>query len=68
MEAGVDTGTWNIDNLLDGLKEGRVKAAEFGQGVDKSMKEALEGTKISADQLEKWGNLSLKAVKKVRPP
>ncbi|MDZ4567460.1 replication protein [Bacillus cereus] len=55
MEAGVETGTWNIDNLLDGLKEGRIKAAEFGQGVDKSMKEALEGTKISADQLEKWG-------------
>ncbi|MED3275470.1 hypothetical protein P4372_28930, partial [Bacillus thuringiensis] len=55
MAAGVDTGTWNIDNLLDGLKEGRIKAAEFGQGVDKSMKEALEGTKISADQLEKWG-------------
>ncbi|MGG1847075.1 hypothetical protein ABDI32_06565 [Bacillus wiedmannii] len=55
MEAGVETGTWNIDNLLDGLKEGRIKAAEFGQGVDKSMREALEGTKISADQLEKWG-------------
>lgn len=55
MEAGVETGTWNIDNLLDGLKEGRIKAAEFGQGVDKSMKEALEGTKISADQLQKWG-------------
>ncbi|WP_257127395.1 hypothetical protein [Bacillus cereus] len=55
MAAGVETGTWNIDNLLDGLKEGRIKAAEFGQGVDKSMKEALEGTKISADQLEKWG-------------
>ncbi|WP_257154746.1 phage tail protein [Bacillus cereus] len=55
MEAGVETGTWNIDNLLDGLKEGRIKAAEFGQGVDKSMKEALEGTKISADQVEKWG-------------
>ncbi|MBF7155701.1 hypothetical protein IWA68_24455 [Bacillus albus] len=55
MAAGVDTGTWNIDNLLDGLKEGRIKAAEFGQGVDKSMKEALEGTKISADQLQKWG-------------
>lgn len=40
---------------ITGLKEGRIKAAEFGQGVDKSMKEALEGTKISADQLEKWG-------------
>ncbi len=55
MEAGVETGTWNIDNLLDGLKEGRIKAAEFGQGVDKAMKEALEGTNISAEQLEKWG-------------
>ncbi|WP_242259088.1 DUF2207 domain-containing protein [Bacillus cereus group sp. BfR-BA-01409] len=55
MAAGVETGTWNIDNLLDGLKEGRVKAAEFGQGVDKAMKEALKGTQISAEQVEKWG-------------
>ncbi|HDR4865739.1 TPA: DUF2207 domain-containing protein [Bacillus cereus] len=55
MAAGVETGTWNIDNLLDGLKEGRIKAAEFGQGVDKAMKEALEGTQISAEQVEKWG-------------
>ncbi len=44
-----------IDNLLDGLKEGRIKAAEFGQGVDKAMKEALEGTQISAEQVQKWG-------------
>ncbi|MCU5297020.1 hypothetical protein [Bacillus paranthracis] len=55
MAAGVETGTWNIDNLLDGLKEGRIKAAEFGQGVDKAMTEALEGTKISAEQVQKWG-------------
>ncbi|MHA4086800.1 phage tail tape measure protein [Bacillus cereus] len=55
MAAGVETGTWNIDNLLDGLKEGRIKAAEFGQGVDKAMKEALEGTQISEEQVEKWG-------------
>ncbi|SFI36216.1 MULTISPECIES: replication protein [unclassified Bacillus (in: firmicutes)] len=55
MEAGVETGTWNIDNLLDGLKEGRIKAAEFGQGVDKAMQEALQGTNISAEQLQKWG-------------
>ncbi|CAM3936224.1 hypothetical protein BAU28_13575 [Bacillus paramycoides] len=40
---------------ISGLKEGRIKAAEFGQGVDKAMKEALEGTNISADQLQKWG-------------
>ncbi|WJE51110.1 DUF2207 domain-containing protein [Bacillus cereus] len=55
MEAGVETGTWNIDNLLDGLKEGRIKAAEFGQGVDKAMQEAIKGTNISAEQLQKWG-------------
>ncbi|XLG20171.1 phage tail tape measure protein [Bacillus cereus] len=27
---------------ITGLKEGRIKAAEFGQGVDKAMKEALD--------------------------
>ncbi|OXB98941.1 MULTISPECIES: phage tail tape measure protein [Bacillus] len=63
MAAGVDTGTWNIDNLLDGLKEGRIKAAEFGQGVDKAMTEALEGTKISAEQVEKWGQAVAKGGK-----
>ncbi|PGA00440.1 hypothetical protein COL83_03360 [Bacillus wiedmannii] len=63
MAAGVETGTWNIDNLLDGLKEGRVKAAEFGQGVDKAMKESLEGTKISAEQVEKWGQAVAKGGK-----
>ncbi|MDR4903062.1 hypothetical protein RGW67_19190 [Bacillus mycoides] len=40
---------------ISGLKEGRIKAAEFGQGVDKAMKETLEGTNISAEQLQKWG-------------
>lgn len=55
MAAGVDTGTWNIDNLLDGLKEGRIVAAEFGAGVDDAMKEVLKGTEISAEQLQKWG-------------
>ncbi|MEK4655941.1 MULTISPECIES: DUF2207 domain-containing protein [Bacillus] len=55
MMAGIETGTWNIDNLLDGLKEGRIKAVEFGQGVDKAMTEALKGTNISAEQLQKWG-------------
>ncbi|WP_434683309.1 DUF2207 domain-containing protein [Bacillus sp. PM5] len=63
MAAGVETGTWNIDNLLDGLKEGRIKAAEFGQGVDKAMTEALEGTKISAEQVEKWGQAVAKGGK-----
>lgn len=56
MSAGVETGTWNIDNLLDGLKEGRIKMTEFGQEVPKSMKELLQGTDISSKQLQKWGN------------
>lgn len=55
MSAGVDTGTWNIDNLLDGLKEGRIKMTEFAKEVPKSTKELLSGTDISAKQLQKWG-------------
>lgn len=53
--AGIDTGTWNIDNLLDGLKEGRIRLAEFGEEVPKAVKELLEGTNISAKQLQQWG-------------
>ncbi|WHY76224.1 hypothetical protein QNH20_19150 [Neobacillus sp. WH10] len=53
--AGVDTGTWNIDVLLDGLKEGRIVLAEFGAGVDDTTKELLKGTGISAEQLQNWG-------------
>jgi phage-related minor tail protein len=55
MAAGVETGTWNIDNLLDGLKEGRILLAEFGQGVDDSTAALLEGTGISTQQLQSWG-------------
>lgn len=31
MAAGVETGTWNIDVLLDGLKEGRIVLSELGK-------------------------------------
>jgi phage-related minor tail protein len=53
--AGIETGTWNIDNLLDGLKEGRIRVAEFGQEVPKAVKELLAGTGISAKQMQEWG-------------
>ncbi len=53
--AGVDTGTWNIDNLMDGLKEGRIKVAEFGQGISDSMVALLDGTNISVAQMQSWG-------------
>jgi phage-related minor tail protein len=55
MSAGVETGTWNIDNLLDGLKEGRIKLAEFGQEVPKATKDLLANTEISTKQFQEWG-------------
>ena len=55
MAAGVKTGDWNIDNLLDGLKEGRLRMAVFGQQVNKSTEQLLQGTNISAKQLQSWG-------------
>ncbi|MED3795872.1 tape measure protein [Lysinibacillus capsici] len=33
--------SWNIDNLLDGLKEGRIRAVEMGNGLKESMKDAI---------------------------
>ncbi|MFS0591711.1 DUF2207 domain-containing protein [Cytobacillus horneckiae] len=53
--AGVDTKSWNIDNLLDGLKEGRIGLAEFGLEIPKALSDVLEKTKISEDQVKKWG-------------
>ncbi|WP_217580428.1 hypothetical protein [Lysinibacillus sp. GbtcB16] len=55
MAAGVETGTWNIDNLLDGLKEGRIKAAEMGAGLSTSMVDALQIIGASEEQFRLWG-------------
>lgn len=55
MAEGVETGTWNIDVLLDGLKEGRIVLAEFGQGVDEETSKLFEKIGISGKQLEEWG-------------
>lgn len=41
--------------MRTGLKEGRIRLAEFGQGVDKATAELLEGTGISTAQLQEWG-------------
>ncbi|WML38707.1 hypothetical protein RCG19_16080 [Neobacillus sp. OS1-2] len=53
--AGVETGTWNIDVLLDGLKEGRIKVAEFGFLVPEAISDIIEGTDLSASQFMEWG-------------
>lgn len=55
MAAGIQTGTWSIDNLLDGLGEGRKLLSQFGQAVPQAMEQLLQGTNISAQQLQKWG-------------
>lgn len=54
--AGVETKSWNIDVLLDGVKEGRIVLAEFSEGVDKATSEMIAGTSISADELKNWGS------------
>ncbi|WP_077705496.1 hypothetical protein [Virgibacillus dokdonensis] len=53
--SGVDTKSWNIDNLLDGLGEGRKLLSEFGDEVPKSVEKLIEGTDISSEQLQQWG-------------
>ena len=55
FEAGVETGSWNIDNLMDGLKEGRILLAEFGAEVPEAIAKSLTGTDISAKQVQAWG-------------
>ena len=55
MAAGVETETWSIDNLMDGLKEGKILLGEFGTGVDDATAGLLKKTSISSDQLQTWG-------------
>ncbi|MFJ5564831.1 hypothetical protein [Lysinibacillus xylanilyticus] len=54
--AGVETGTWNIDNLLDGLKEGRIRAAEFSTGMSNGMKDNIKAAGLSTKAFKDWGD------------
>ena len=55
MSAAVDTKSWNIDNLLDGLKESKIGLSEFGLEIPKAMGELLSKTTISSKQMKAWG-------------
>lgn len=55
FEKGIDTKTWNIDNLNDGVKEARINMASFGQEVPKSLSTLLEKTDVSAQKMQEWG-------------
>lgn len=53
--AGLATGTWNIDNLLDGIKEGRVKMSEFGEEITPAMAELLNKADLSTEKFQALG-------------
>jgi len=55
FEKGIDTKSWNIDNLNDGVKEARINMASFGQEVPKSLSTLLEQTDVSAQKMQEWG-------------
>lgn len=55
LASGADTGSWNVDVLLDGLKEARITMSEFGQGVDETTAKVLESANISSKQFQQWG-------------
>ncbi|WP_336636843.1 hypothetical protein [Lysinibacillus fusiformis] len=55
FEAGIDTKTWNIDNLNDGVKEARINMASFGDEVPKALADLLVGTDVSVKKMQEWG-------------
>ena len=55
FEKGINTKTWNIDNLNDGVKEARLQMGSFGQEVPKSMTELLAKTDVSKAKFQQWG-------------
>lgn len=54
MAAGVETGTWNIDNLLDGVKEGRLQLASFTEGWSNALQGTIDDLGLSSDKLGEW--------------
>ena len=55
LTSAVDTGTWNIDQLLDGLKEGRIKMVEFGDEIDPTLGALLDKAGINQAAFQQLG-------------
>lgn len=53
--AGVDTKTWNIDNLNDGVKEVRIQMATFGQEIPNAVRPLLEQAGLAEEKFQGWG-------------
>jgi phage-related minor tail protein len=55
FEAGIDTNTWNIDNLNDGVKEARIRMAAFGEDLPDAVTDLLDGTGVDSKKFMDWG-------------
>ncbi|MFE4523416.1 replication protein [Cytobacillus firmus] len=55
FEAGVNTKTWNIDNLNDGVKEARLQMSTFGYEIPKALQPLLEQAGMSEKKFQEWG-------------
>ena len=49
------TDSWNVDNLMDGIKEGRLTMMGYAAGLNKSQKEIVKGAGLSQGVFEGWG-------------
>lgn len=55
FERGIDTKTWNIDNLNDGVKEARLQMATFGTEIPKALEPVLKSAGLSEEKFLAWG-------------
>ncbi|MNW36739.1 hypothetical protein D3C74_137570 [compost metagenome] len=55
FEAGINTKSWNIDNLNDGVKEARIQMATFGQEVPAAVQPLLEQAGLAEEKFQAWG-------------
>ncbi|MCM3241331.1 replication protein [Cytobacillus oceanisediminis] len=55
FEAGINTKTWNIDNLNDGVKEARLQMATFGLEIPKALQPLLKEAGMSEKKFQEWG-------------
>lgn len=55
FEAGIDTKTWNIDNLNDGVKEARLQMATFGTEIPKALEPVLKNAGLGKKKFQEWG-------------
>lgn len=55
FEKGIDTKTWNIDNLMEGVKELRLQMGAFGKEVPKALEPLLQQAGMSTEQFQAWG-------------